>query len=170
MGPPRGSFGDGGFSSGGRTPNPYATSGSTGWGGGRTPNPYVVSGGKTPAWGSSKTPNPYTEGGRTPFNPSSQTPNPYAQEGGRTPGWGSSARTPNPYGAATANKSTPGSGWGGATPGWGGATPKPPSSWNDNSSAPSNNGWASPGPPASGGWAESSWVSPLKLILTRDLT
>jgi transcription elongation factor SPT5 len=170
MGPPRGSFGDGGFGSGGRTPNPYATSGSTGWGGGRTPNPYVVSGGKTPAWGSSKTPNPYTEGGRTPFNPSSQTPNPYAQEGGRTPGWGTSARTPNPYGAPTANKSTPASGWGGATPGWGGATPKPPSSWNDNSSAPSNNGWVSPGPPASGGWAESSWVSPLKLILTRDFT
>ena len=164
MGPPRGSFGDGGFGSGGRTPNPYASAGGTGWGGGRTPNPYVVAGGKTPTWGSSKTPNPYTEGGRTPFNTSSQTPNPYAQEGGRTPGWGSSARTPNPYAAAAANKSTTGSGWGGATPGWGGATPKPSSSWNDSSSAPSNNGWASPGPPASGGWGETSWVSPLKLI------
>jgi hypothetical protein len=174
MGPPRGSFGDGGFGGGGgRTPNPYASPGSTGWVGGRTPNPYVVAGGKTPAWSSSKTPNPYTEGGRTPFNTSSQTPNPYAQEGGRTPGWGSSARTPNPYTAAaaastatttTANRSTPGSGWGGATPAWGGATPKPSSSWNDSSSAPSNSGWASPGPPAPGGWGESSWVSPLKLM------
>ena len=63
MGPPRGSFGDGGFGgSGGRTPNPYAPSGS-GWSGGRTPNPYAAGGGKTPAWGSSKTPNPYAEGG-----------------------------------------------------------------------------------------------------------
>jgi transcription elongation factor SPT5 len=85
MGPPRGGFGDGGFgggfgSSGGRTPNPYATSGGGGWGGGRTPNPYAAGGGKTPAWASSKTPN--QEGGRTPFTTSSQTPNPYAQDGG----------------------------------------------------------------------------------------
>jgi hypothetical protein len=165
MGPPRGSFGDGGFGGGGggRTPNPYAPSGGGGWGGGRTPNPYVAGSGKTPAWGSSKTPNPYAEGGRTPFNTSSQTPNPYAQEGGRTPGWGSSARTPNPY--AAANKSTgtgSGSGFGGATPAWGGATPKP-SSWTESSSAPANNGWTSPGPPASGDWGESSWVSPLKI-------
>ncbi|KAH9993332.1 early transcription elongation factor of RNA pol II, NGN section-domain-containing protein [Russula compacta] len=163
MGPPRGSFGDGGFGgSGGRTPNPYAPSGSASWGGGRTPNPYVVGGGRTPAWGSSKTPNPYTEGGRTPFHTSSQTPNPYAQDGGRTPGLSSSARTPNPYAAPTKSSGT-GSGWGGATPAWGGATPKP-SSLNESSSAPANNGWASPGPPASGGWGESSWVSPLKLM------
>ncbi|KAI0305112.1 hypothetical protein B0F90DRAFT_1156675 [Multifurca ochricompacta] len=157
MGPPRGGFSDGGFgSSGGRTPNPYAPSGGAGWGGGRTPNPYVVGGGKTPAWGSSKTPNSYAEGGKTPFHTSSQTPNPYAQDGGRTPGWGSSARTPNPYTAPS--KGAAGAGWGGATPGWGGATPKPTSSsWNDSSSAPSNNGWASPGPPASGGWGESNW-------------
>ncbi|KAN0111674.1 hypothetical protein V8E52_008235 [Russula decolorans] len=159
MGPPRGNFGDGGFGgSGGRTPNPYASSGSGGWGGGRTPNPYAAGGGKTPAWGSSKTPNPYSEGGRTPFHSSSQTPNPYAQEGGRTPGWASSARTPNPY--ASANKSGgSGSGWGGATPAWGGATPKP-SSWNESSSAPANNGWVSPTPPASGGWGEPSWSAP----------
>jgi hypothetical protein len=163
MGPPRGSFGDGGFGASGRTPNPYAPSGGPGWGGGRTPNPYVAGGGKTPAWGSSKTPNPYTEGGRTPFNTSSQTPNPYAQEGGRTPAWGSSARTPNPYAAAAAKSSGTGSGWGGATPGWGGATPKP-TSLNESSSAPANNGWASPGPPASGGWGDSNWVSHLKLI------
>lgn len=163
MGPPRGGFGDGGFGggfggSGGRTPNPYATSGGGGWGGGRTPNPYAAGGGKTPAWSSSKTPNP--EGGRTPFNTSSQTPNPYAQDGGRTPGWGpSAARTPNPYTAP--NKAGAGSGWGGATPGWGGATPKPPSSsMNDSSPAPGNNGWASPGPASSGGWGgESTWVS-----------
>jgi Spt5 C-terminal nonapeptide repeat binding Spt4 len=158
MGPPRGSFGDGGFGAGGRTPNPYASSGGGGWGGGRTPNPYVTGGGKTPAWGTSKTPNPYTEGGRTPFSTSSQTPNPYTQEGGRTPAWGS-ARTPNPY---TAKSSGTGTGWGGATPAWGGATPKPTSS-NESPSAPANNGWASPGPPASGGWGESSWVSCLKL-------
>ena len=171
MGPPRGGFGDGGFgggfgSSGGRTPNPYATSGSGGWGGGRTPNPYA-GGGKTPAWSSSKTPNP--EGGRTPFNTSSQTPNPYAQDGGRTPGWGPSARTPNPY--TTSNKGSAGSGWGGATPGWGGATPKPPSSSAiDSSSAPSNNGWASPGPPSSGGWGgESSWVSLLNVPCDHSL-
>ena len=172
MGPPRGSFGDGGYGGGGgRTPNPYASSGgggSGGWGGGRTPNPYTAGGGKTPAWGASKTPNPYAEGGRTPFNTSSQTPNPYAQEGGRTPGWGTSARTPNPY-AAAANKNSgggTGSGWGGATPAWGGATPKPTSTWNESSSAPANNGWASPAPPASGDWAETSWVSPLKLTST----
>jgi len=159
MGPPRGSFGDGGFGgSGGRTPNPYAPSGSGGWGGGRTPNPYAAGGGKTPAWGSSKTPNPYNEGGRTPFNASSQTPNPYAQEGGRTPGWGSSARTPNPYASANRNSGS-GSGWGGATPAWGGATPKP-TSWNESSSAPANNGWVSPAPPTSGGWSETTWVSP----------
>jgi transcription elongation factor SPT5 len=164
MGPPRGGFGDGGFGGGGRTPNPYAPSGGTGWGGGRTPNPYVTGGGKTPAWGSSKTPNPYTEGGRTPFSTSSQTPNPYAQEGGRTPAWGS-ARTPNPYAAKSGSGGT-GSGWGGATPAWGGATPKP-TSWNESSSVPANNGanngWASPGP-ASGGWGESSWVSRMKLM------
>ncbi|KAH9030088.1 hypothetical protein EDB84DRAFT_1495355 [Lactarius hengduanensis] len=164
MGPPRGGFGDGGFSggfgsSGGRTPNPYATSGGSSWGG-RTPNPY--SGGKTPAWSSSKTPNP--EGGRTPFHTSSQTPNPYAQDGGRTPGWGPSARTPNPYTAPSKAAASTGSGWGGATPGWGGATPKPSSSsWNESASpAPTsnNNGWASPGPTSSGGWGgDSSWVS-----------
>lgn len=174
MGPPRGGFGDGGFGggfggSGGRTPNPYTTSGGDGWGGGRTPNPYA-SGGKTPAWNSSKTPN--AEGGRTPFTSSSQTPNPYAQDGGggRTPGWGPSARTPNPYTASTANKSSTGSGWGGATPGWGGATPKPPAStWNESSPAPqSNNGWASPGPTSSGGgWGggESSFVSVVHCVL-----
>ncbi len=162
MGPPHGSFGDGGFgSSGGRTPNPYAPSGSGGWGGGRTPNPYVAGGGKTPAWGSSKTPNPYAEGGRTPFHSSSQTPNPYAQEGGRTPGWGSSARTPNPY-AATNKSSGSGPGWGGTSPTWGGTTPKP-SSWNESSSAPANNGWASPAPPTSGGWGEPTWVSPSEI-------
>jgi transcription elongation factor SPT5 len=176
MGPPRGGFGDGGFgggfgSSGGRTPNPYATSGGGGWGGGRTPNPYAAGGGKTPAWASSKTPN--QEGGRTPFTTSSQTPNPYAQDGGRTPGWGPSARTPNPYTAP--NKANTGSGWGGATPGWGGATPKPPSStWNESSSpAPqSNNGWASPGPTSSAGaWGgeTSNWVS-LADCVTRSYT
>ncbi|KAH9996227.1 hypothetical protein BJV77DRAFT_960644 [Russula vinacea] len=161
MGPPRGSFGDGGFGGGGgRTPNPYAASGSGGWGGGRTPNPYAAGGGKTPAWGASKTPNPYAEGGRTPFNTGSQTPNPYAQEGGRTPGWGTSARTPNPYAAAANKSSGTGSGWGGATPAWGGATPKP-SSWNESSSTPAaNNGWASPAPPTSGGWGETSWSAP----------
>ena len=167
MGPPRGSFGDGGFGGGGgRTPNPYAASGSGGWGGGRTPNPYAAGGGKTPAWGASKTPNPYAEGGRTPFNTGSQTPNPYAQEGGRTPGWGTSARTPNPYAAAANKSSGTGSGWGGATPAWGGATPKP-SSWNESSSTPAaNNGWASPAPPTSGGWGETSWVSPLNSMPT----
>ncbi|KAI0292869.1 hypothetical protein BC826DRAFT_1017266 [Russula brevipes] len=163
MGPPRGSFGDGGFGSGGRTPNPYAQSGGGGWGGGRTPNPYASGGGKTPAWGSSKTPNPYAEGGRTPFHTSSQTPNPYAQEGGRTPAWGgSSARTPNPYATAAKSSGTSGtgSGWGGATPTWGGATPKP-TSWTESSSAPANNGWASPGPSTSGGWGgEPSWSAP----------
>ncbi|KAH9022167.1 transcription elongation factor Spt5 [Lactarius pseudohatsudake] len=158
MGPPRGGFGDGGFSggfgsSGGRTPNPYATSGGSSWGG-RTPNPY--SGGKTPAWSSSKTPNP--EGGRTPFHTSSQTPNPYAQDGGRTPGWGPSARTPNPYTAPSKAAASTGSGWGGATPGWGGATPKPSSSsWNESASpAPTTQG-----PTSSGGWGgESSWSAP----------
>lgn len=167
MGPPRGGFGDGGFSggfgsSGGRTPNPYATSGGSSWGG-RTPNPYAVGGGKTPAWSSSKTPN--AEGGRTPFHTSSQTPNPYAQDGGRTPGWGPSARTPNPYTAPSKAAASTGSGWGGATPGWGGATPKPSSSsWNESASpapASNNNGWASPGPTSSGGWGgESSWSAP----------
>jgi hypothetical protein len=171
MGPPRGSFGDGGFGGSGRTPNPYAQSGGTGWGGGRTPNPYVSGGGKTPAWGSSKTPNPYTEGGRTPFNTSSQTPNPYAQEGGRTPAW-SSARTPNPYAAAATKTGGTGSGWGGATPAWGGATPKPTNSWNESSpaAASANNGWTSPGPPASGGWGDSSWVCHLKFLRIHILT
>jgi hypothetical protein len=37
---------------------------------------------------------------------------------------------------------------GGATPAWGGATPKP-SSWNESSSAPADNGWVSPAPPTS---------------------
>jgi hypothetical protein len=115
--------------------------------------------GRRPAWSSSKR-LPTQKGAEHHSIRVLKLPNPYAQDGGRTPGWGGpSARTPNPYTAP--NKGSAGSGWGGATPGWGGATPKPPSSsGNDSSSAPINNGWASPGPASSGGWGgESSWVS-----------
>ncbi len=55
-----------------------------------------------------------------------------------------------------------GPGWGGTSPTWGGTTPKP-SSWNESSSAPANNGWASPAPPTSGGWGEPTWVSPSEI-------
>jgi hypothetical protein len=97
-------------------------------------------------------------GNRILFNTSSQTPNPCVQEGERTPGWGSSAWTPNPYAAANKISGT-GSGWGGAK-----------TVLLEREFVRASNWWASPGPPASGGWDESSWVSPLKSMPTHTPT